>query len=133
MMIKIPDTMSKLKSLLSLAIILLLCPIAAHASSHISFEFVNLQSNQQEEFFPVNTRNEIIVASDDVDIRTLLPIQLKIRYDTNGLETTIPANPQQFCRGPTGCSREGPIISEPEGGYLEITAIDKDGNIIAHY
>ena len=125
--------MSKLKSLLSLAIILLLWRISAHASSHISFEFVNLQSNQQEEFFPVNTRNEIIVASDDVDIRTLLPIQLKIRYDTNGLETTIPANPQQFCRGPTGCSREGPIISEPEGGYLEITAIDKDGNIIAHY
>src|SRR3990167_990550 len=133
MMIKIPDTMSKLKSILSLLIILLLWPISAHASSHISFEFINLQNNQQEETFPLNTPNEIIVASDDVDIRTLLPIQLKIQFDTKSLEMTIPENPQQFCRGPTGCSREGPIIPQSEGGFVEITAFDKEGNTIATY
>ena len=132
-MIKIPDTMSKLKSTLSLLIILLLWPISAHASSHISFEFINLQNNQQEETFPPNTPNEIIVASDDVDIRTLLPIQLKIQFDTKSLEMTIPENPQQFCRGPTGCSKEGPIIPQSEGGFVEITAYDKDGNTLAHY
>src|SRR3989344_5554301 len=133
MMIKIPDSMSKLKSILSLLIILLLWPISAHASSHISFEFVNLESSQQEESFPVGVRNEVIVASDDVDIRTLLPIQLKIQFDTKSLEMTIPEDPQQFCRGPTGCSREGPVIPQSEGGVVEITAIDKDGNTIARY
>ena len=132
-MIKIPDTMSKLKSILSLLIILLLWPISVHASSHISFEFVNLESSQQEESFPVGVRNEVIVASDDVDIRTLLPIQLKIQFDTKSLEMTIPENPQQFFRGPTGCSREGPIIPQPEGGFVEIMAFDKDGNALAHY
>ena len=133
MMIKIPDTMSKLKSILSLLIILLLWPISAHASSHISFEFINLETSQQEASFPVGGSNEIIVASDDVDIRTLLPIQLKIQFDTKSLEMTIPENPQQFCRGPTGCSREGPVIPQSEGGFVEITAIDKDGNTIARY
>ena len=123
----------KLKSLLFLTIIFLLWPISAYASLHISFEFVNLESSQQEESFPVGVRNEIIVASDDVDIRTLLPIQLKIQFDTKSLEMTIPKNPQQFCRGSTGCSREGPVISQSEGGFIEITAIDKDGNNIAHY
>ena len=134
-MIKMPDTkLSKLKSLLSLLIILLLWPISAHASSHISFEFINLESSQQEESFPVGVRNEVIVASDDVDMRTLLPIELQFQYDTKDLKTTIPADPQQFCRGPTGCStREGPIIDQPEGGYLAITAVDKDGNILVHY
>ncbi len=132
-MIKMPNTkLSKLKSLLSLLIILLLWPISALASSHIRFEFINLENSQQEESFPVGARNEVIVASDDVDMRTLLPIQLRFRYDTKSLEMTIPDDPQQFCRGPTGCSQEGPVIDEPEGGYIEITAIDKDGNIIAH-
>src|SRR3989344_2482763 len=106
---------------------------SALASSHIKFEFVNLESSQQEEVFPINTPNEIIVASNDVDMRTLLPIELRFRYGTNSISTTIPDNPQQFCRGPTGCSREGPIIPQPEGGFVEITAIDKDGNTIAHY
>src|SRR3989338_11508487 len=46
---------------------------------------------------------------------------------------TIPENPQQCCRGPTGCSREGPVIPQSEGGFVEITAIDKDGNTIARY
>ena len=106
---------------------------SALASSHISFEFINLQSNQQEEAFPINTRNEIIVASDQVDIRTLLPIELQFRYGRESLKTTIPADSEQFCRGPTGCSREGPIIPQSEGGFVEITAIDKDGNTLAHY
>ena len=106
---------------------------SALASSHIRFEFVNLESSQQEESFPVGARNEIIVASNDVDMRTLLPIELRFRYGTEGIKTSIPDNPQQFCRGPTGCSREGPVIPRSEGGYLEITAIDKDGNTIAHY
>lgn len=123
----------RLKFLLSLLTVALLWVNSAFASSHIRFEFINRQNNQQVESFPINTPNEIIVASDDLDMRTLLPIDLEFRYDNQSLKTTIPADPVQFCRGPTGCSKDGPIIAESEGGYLQITAIDKDGNILAYY
>lgn len=123
----------KLKTLLFALILPLIWVNSVSASSHIRFEFLNLENYQQEESFPFNTRNEIIVASDDFDIRTLLPIELRFRYGQKALRGTIPENPQEFCRGPTGCSREGPNIAEPQDGYFELTAIDKDGNVIASY
>lgn len=102
------------------------------ASAALEFEFLNAAKNyQRQETFPFGVPNEIVVASETTDVRTLLPIAIVIRVGNNRYRNAIPNTPQQSCRGPDGCSIPGPVIAKPPANtYVEVTAIDTNGRTL---
>ncbi|TSC64620.1 MAG: hypothetical protein G01um1014106_45 [Parcubacteria group bacterium Gr01-1014_106] len=112
------------------ATILLLPHIAASAA--FEFEFLNAEKNyQRQETFPFGVPNEIVVASQTTDVRTLLPIAIVMRVGTNRYRNAIPNTPEQTCRGADGCSIPGPVIPQPPPNtFVEVNAIDKNGRVL---
>lgn len=95
------------------------------------FEFFNSSTSQTQSSYPFGVPLEIIVASKTQDVTKLLPIAIVIRADNNRYRNAIPNNPEQFCRGPDGCSIPGPDIKSAD--YLEVLAINSAGETLASY
>ncbi len=128
------------RTLVSLILVVLgvvgLSQATAHAQAAYNFEFLDPQNNRQPlPAYPQGKPAEIVVASQNTDVRNLLPITLVITV--NGkvhAHGTIPNNPQTYCRGPDGCSIRGPNIpSLSQNDSFILTAKDKDGNLLATY
>ena len=100
-----------------------------------NFEFFNFQTNQTVAALPFGHSNEVIVASQTQDVRNQLPINLSLKIDgSEKWSSTIPNNPTQTCRGATGCSTRGPVISDPgTDSYVELIAKGKNGQSLATY
>src|SRR3989344_5355769 len=99
-----------------------------------NFEFLDLQNNYQLlSTYPQGKSAEIVVASQNADVRNLLPISLVITINGKvSSRGTISNNPQSNCRGADGCSIKGPnIASLSENDSFKLTATDKDGNLVA--
>lgn len=105
------------------------------AQSSYNFEFFDFQTNRTTTALPFGHNNEVIVASQTQDVRNQLPISLSLIIDSSEKwSSTIPNDPTQTCRGPTGCSTHGPIISDPgTGSYVELTAKGQSGQTLATY
>ncbi len=99
-----------------------------------NFEFLDIANNYTGlSDYPSGKRAEIVVASQNVDVRRLLPISLQILLGGKSVWTgTIPNNPATNCRGADGCSVEGPVISNTDQ-KIEITAKDRNNNLLASH
>ncbi len=105
---------------------------AAHAAA-FRFEFVNFDQNGKvQTTFPLGASNEIILASDTTDVRTVLPVAIVIRADSRQYKNAIPNNPELACAGPDRCSIPGPVIPAT-AKYVEIQAVNTDGEVLATY
>lgn len=117
--------------LLILILPLLNSPLV-HAAS-FNFEFYNTSTNKIEKSPPFGVNYELIVASQTQDVRKSLPIEIKVRVGTKQYTNTIPASPEQFCRGADGCSLPGPKISEESRNLpIEIWA-NSGGKLLAYF
>ena len=107
----------------------------ATSQAAYNFEFFDFQTNASVTAFPFGRTNEIIIASQTQDVRNQLPINLSLKIDGNEKWTaTIVNNPTQTCRGATGCSTRGPIVSDPgTSSYVELTAQVSGGQTLATY
>lgn len=127
----------KLLAVPALVMLVLLAFGQAPSSAQLSydFEFFDFQINNTVTAFPFGHANEVIVASQTQDVRHQLPISLSLKIDAvQGWTTTIADNPTQTCRGATGCSTRGPVISDPgTSSYVELTAKGKNGQTLATY
>ena len=112
-------------------------PVNAQSTTNqasYNFEFLDLQNNYQLlSTYPQGRSAEIVVASQNADVRNLLPISLVITINGKvSSRGTISNNPQSNCRGADGCSIKGPnITSLSENDSFKLTATDKDGNLVA--
>lgn len=117
-------------TLAAIALTLAALPSPALAADFY-FEFYNGSTNKIESTYPLGVAVEIIVASKTQDVTKLLPIAIVIRADEDRYKNAIPNNPEQFCRGPDGCSIPGPNI--PQAKYLEISALTGSSEVLTTY
>jgi hypothetical protein len=100
----------------------------------VELEFRNTEKGyQQQSEFPFGVNNEIVVTSEQEDVRTLLPIKIRIIAGDKVYTNNIPNAPKDFCTGKTSCSIPGPVIQDPGEALVKITTSDKGGNQIAVY
>ncbi len=95
-----------------------------------NFEFINSDGSTN-----LKSGSHIVVASSGTpDITTQLPITLRLVRNGQEIWTkTIPNEPELNCRGPTGCSGDGPSDVEFFGD-IELTATrSSDGTLLATY
>lgn len=117
-----------------LCLILLSSVTPVVATSHVIFEFLDATKNfQSQDRFVFGKDNELVVTSQQVDIRTLLPIEIVIRVvGDKTYKNLIPNDPNLYCVGPDRCSIPGPQIPDPgQDAAVVITATDKNGNLLA--
>ena len=111
-----------------------MAPNLVEASSHIQFEFLNAGNGyQRQSDFPWGSQNKIVISSKQTDLRKLLPIEINIRVGDQVYSSIIPDKPEKNCQDQTTCSIPGPIIYDPGNKTVEISAIDKDDNLIVYY
>ncbi len=97
------------------------------------FEFLDTATGQPSIAFSTAQKPHIIVATDPgKDVRTWLPIKIEIKKDGNNFWSgKIEGNPKQVCRGPSGCSINGPSGIGVDWKKIEITAYDKNNRLVA--
>lgn len=101
-----------------------------------TFEFLDINNDYQSvSTLPFGHRVHFIVASNSIDVRFQLPITISVTVDGSQVFiNTIANDPEYNCRGPDGCSTDGPIIDNSwSGKSIVVTATNKDGVIIARY
>ena len=99
------------------------------------FEFIDTATDQPSIAFSTTQKPHIIIAADPgVDVRNWLPIKIEIKKDGNNFWTgKIDGNPLQVCRGPSGCSTNGPSGIGIDWKKIEITAYDKNNRVVATF
>lgn len=101
------------------------------------WEFLDTNQNwQRVPKLPYGHLVHLIVASNGTpDIRTLLPIRIVLKIDSNLAWTaTISGDPELNCRDATGCSIDGPLIQNDwQNKTIELNAYDKNELLLAHY
>ena len=100
------------------------------------FEFLDIATGQPGVAFSTAQKPHIIVAADEgkVDVRNWLPIRIEIKKDGQVFWTgKIEGNTAQICRGATGCSTNGPSGIGTEWKRIDITAFDKNGEVVATF
>ncbi|MBI4035917.1 S-layer homology domain-containing protein [Candidatus Daviesbacteria bacterium] len=99
------------------------------------FEFLDVATGQPSIAFSSAQKPHIIVATDPgKDVRVWLPIRIEIKKDGNNFWSgKIEGDPSQVCRGPTGCSTNGPSGIELDWKKIEIIAYDKNNRVVATF
>lgn len=99
------------------------------------FEFLDIATGQPSIAFSTAQKPHIIVASEaGVDVRDWLPIKIEIKKDGSSFwNGKIEGDPKQVCRGPTGCSVNGPSGIGLDWKKIEIIAYDKNGKVVATF
>lgn len=115
--------------LLASLILTLFSPGRAAASPGFRWEFFDFSSGQTTTEFPLDRQVELILASDDADVRQALPITFQVRVNGRKVYEQTASDPRRQCRGPTGCSVPGPPpnVAGPTD-KVEIVALDRNGN-----
>lgn len=99
------------------------------------FEFLDSATGQPSIAFSTTQKPHIIVAADSGrDVRNWLPIRIEIKKDGNSFWSgKIDGDPQVVCRGPSGCSTDGPSGIGDNWKKIEIVAYDKNGKLVATF
>ncbi len=103
---------------------------------NVNFEFLDIGKGYAKvEKLPYGSSVHFVVASNTVDMTKQLPITITMKVnDEKVFEKTIPNEPDYNCRGPTGCSIDGPmVLSEWNGKRIVIAARNKDGELLVEY
>tara|TARA_B100000315_G_C14217798_1_gene425057 strand:+ start:190 stop:516 length:327 start_codon:yes stop_codon:yes gene_type:complete len=105
------------------------------------WEFLDVDAGWQPTVaLPYGHQVHFIVASDpdknpDLDIREFLPISIELVVDNLSAPIVyIEGSIYQVCRGPTGCSMDGPVIPEDwVNRSITLKAYGSDGSLLAEY
>lgn len=104
-------------------------------ATSVELQLFNLDENaQQVTEFPYGQKYVIALVSETEDLTKLLPITVRVRHSRVDAQDRIPADPEKYCKDIHVCALQGPVIM-PKGQdtAIEITAKDKDGNLIATF
>ncbi len=105
-------------------------------SYNANFEFLDINNDyQQVSSLPYGHNIHIVVASNSIDMTQRLPIAITFLIDGEEFSSyIIPNNPEYYCRGPDGCSINGPLIQEGwNTKSVIIIAVDKNNTILVRY
>ncbi|HLD60489.1 MAG TPA: hypothetical protein VI912_05805, partial [Candidatus Bilamarchaeaceae archaeon] len=105
-------------------------------SYNANFEFLDINNDyQQVSSLPYGHNIHIVVASNSIDMTQRLPIAITFLIDGEEFSSyIIPNNPEYYCRGPDGCSINGPLIQEGwSTKSVSIIAVDKNNTILVRY
>lgn len=104
-------------------------------AAQINVQLFTLEENtRQIATFPFGGKYVIALVSETEDLTKLLPITVRVRHSRVDAQDRIPADPPKYCKDIHVCALQGPVIM-PKGDdtAIEITAKDKDGNLIATF
>ena len=105
-------------------------------SYNANFEFLDINNDYaQVSSLPYGHNIHIVVASNSIDMTQRLPIAITFLIDGEEFSSyIIPNNPEYYCRGPDGCSINGPLIQEGwSTKSVSIIAVDKNNTILVRY